>query len=138
MFLAIDQLNDCLKSLNSEQRLKCFEAANLSLSAKRLRQRLIIFKRYFIALNRFQSNKPSVVIDQNKTLKCTKTDPLTVKNDSKFKPSIKSLDHATTGLARIGSRAALNFSFAFLKRAWRLGKKPINITLKLKNELLKR
>lgn len=25
------------------------------------------------------------------------------------------------GLARVGSRAALNFSFAFLKRAWRLG-----------------
>lgn len=27
----------------------------------------------------------------------------------------------TMGLARVGSRAALNFSFAFLKRAWRLG-----------------
>lgn len=27
----------------------------------------------------------------------------------------------TAGLARVGSRAALNFSFAFLKRAWRLG-----------------
>lgn len=25
------------------------------------------------------------------------------------------------GLARVGSRAALNFSFAFLRRAWRLG-----------------
>lgn len=24
-------------------------------------------------------------------------------------------------MARVGSRAALNFSFAFLKRAWRLG-----------------
>lgn len=30
------------------------------------------------------------------------------------------------GLARVGSRAALNFSFAFLRRAWRLGKFHLN------------
>lgn len=28
---------------------------------------------------------------------------------------------ATTGLARVGARAALSFAFAFLKRAWRSG-----------------
>ena len=30
-------------------------------------------------------------------------------------------DRATLGLARVGSRAALNFAFAFLRRAWRSG-----------------
>ena len=28
---------------------------------------------------------------------------------------------ATTGLAKVGARAALSFAFAFLKRAWRSG-----------------
>lgn len=37
----------------------------------------------------------------------------------------------TASLARVGSRAALNFSFAFLKRAWRLGE-----DVDLCNELL--
>lgn len=30
-------------------------------------------------------------------------------------------ERATLGLARVGSRAALNFAFAFLRRAWRSG-----------------
>lgn len=30
-------------------------------------------------------------------------------------------EHAALGLARVGTRAALNFSFAFLRRAWRSG-----------------
>lgn len=30
-------------------------------------------------------------------------------------------DRTTLGLARVGSRAALNFAFAFLRRAWRSG-----------------
>lgn len=30
-------------------------------------------------------------------------------------------EKATLGLARVGSRAALNFSFAYLRRAWRSG-----------------
>lgn len=32
-----------------------------------------------------------------------------------------SIEKATFGLARVGTRAALNFSFAFLRRAWRSG-----------------
>lgn len=31
------------------------------------------------------------------------------------------IEKATFGLARVGTRAALNFSFAFLRRAWRSG-----------------
>uniref|UniRef100_A0A182SBK4 RCC1-like domain-containing protein n=1 Tax=Anopheles maculatus TaxID=74869 RepID=A0A182SBK4_9DIPT len=35
--------------------------------------------------------------------------------------TMKDSDKATFGLARVGTRAALNFSFAFLRRAWRSG-----------------
>lgn len=38
------------------------------------------------------------------------------------------------GLARVGSRAALNFSFAFLKRAWRSGEMTIYSEKRLVNE----
>lgn len=36
-------------------------------------------------------------------------------------PRKTAAESATVGLARVGTRAALNFSFAFLKRAWRSG-----------------
>lgn len=92
------------------------EAANLSLSATRLFYRLVIFKRYFIALTR----APHVSEDE------------TVNNTKKFTPELnytktaaktvlKQNTDPVVGLARVGSRAALNFSFAFLKRAWRSG-----------------
>ena len=35
--------------------------------------------------------------------------------------STKPTEKATVSLAKVGSRAALNFSFAFLRRAWRSG-----------------
>lgn len=35
--------------------------------------------------------------------------------------NIKPAEKATMGLARVGSRAALSFAFAFLRRAWRSG-----------------
>lgn len=35
--------------------------------------------------------------------------------------SSKPVEKATIGLARVGSRAALSFAFAFLRRAWRSG-----------------
>ena len=34
---------------------------------------------------------------------------------------MKPAEKATMGLARVGSRAALSFAFAFLRRAWRSG-----------------
>lgn len=34
---------------------------------------------------------------------------------------LKDAEKAALGLARVGTRAALNFSFAFLRRAWRSG-----------------
>ena len=34
---------------------------------------------------------------------------------------MKPSEQTTSGLARVGSRAALSFAFAFLRRAWRSG-----------------
>ena len=36
-----------------------------------------------------------------------------------------SSERATLGLARVGSRAALSFAFAFLRRAWRSGEDQV-------------
>lgn len=108
-----EQLSACLSSLNAEQHRLCSHASNSSLSATRLQQRLVIFKRYFIALSRVVNNT------ENDKKSCRK------KNIPEIKPVPTSKGFSvidpTAGLARVGSRAALNFSFAFLKRAWRLG-----------------
>ncbi|CAH1776580.1 unnamed protein product, partial [Owenia fusiformis] len=42
-------------------------------------------------------------------------------NLNKQKSSYKPAERTTLGLARVGSRAALSFAFAFLRRAWRSG-----------------
>lgn len=53
LFSASKQLEDCVSSLNLEQRLLCGNAAGTTLSAKRLVQRLVVFQRYFIALGQY-------------------------------------------------------------------------------------
>lgn len=104
-----------ISSLNNEDHNLCSEAANTALSATRLHQRLTIFKRYFIALNR-------------SSFEHTATKKINIEtNETKPQGKIKSIKHPSSitnpvvGLARVGSRAALNFSFAFLRKAWRLG-----------------
>lgn len=47
----------------------------------------------------------------------------------------KPVEVATMGLARVGSRAALNFAFAFLRRAWRSGEDTDLCTELLKEAL---
>jgi hypothetical protein len=44
-----------------------------------------------------------------------------IKNTVCFTFSLKTAEKATISLAKVGCRAALNFSFAFLRRAWRSG-----------------
>jgi hypothetical protein len=44
-----------------------------------------------------------------------------IKSIDDFNCSTKTAEKATVSLAKVGSRAALNFSFAFLRRAWRSG-----------------
>ncbi|GAB0100562.1 Probable E3 ubiquitin-protein ligase HERC2 [Sergentomyia squamirostris] len=103
------------RSLLNEQREISLHAAGSCLSAIHLRQRLLIYHRYFIALSRA---KPPIRIDAK-----------TPKNEMKLQ-SFSSVDSTRLeidrnilgmGLARVGTRAALNFSFAFLRRAWRSG-----------------
>lgn len=117
--------------LTNEQKSLCEIAANSTLSARRLFFRLIIFKRYFIALHR----TPQPIEFQHGLLvrkSSTDTNSSKIAMKNKHKSSI--LDPAAS-LARVGSRAALNFSFAFLRRAWRLGE-DIDLCSELLNESL--
>lgn len=59
MSAATNELTACIESLIKEQRVLCHEVANSTLSATRLRQRLIVARRYFTALSRHrpQDNK---------------------------------------------------------------------------------
>ncbi|XP_011141461.1 E3 ubiquitin-protein ligase HERC2 [Harpegnathos saltator] len=101
-------LRGCIDLSIKEQRKLCCEVANSTLSATRLRQRLIVARRYFTALSR---HKPQEIKDTSNLPK-----PI-----GKLQKTPRPNEKATLGLARVGSRAALNFSFAYLRRAWRSG-----------------
>lgn len=57
-FLDVNELKECLSVLVKEQQTLTIQSATTTLSALRLKQRLVILERYFIALNRtvFQEN----------------------------------------------------------------------------------
>ncbi|XP_026277054.2 E3 ubiquitin-protein ligase HERC2 [Frankliniella occidentalis] len=103
-----EQLNQVVLSLRKEQINLCQNAAASTLSSRRLRQRLAIAHRVLVAIGRQPTTEKSDV--QQKT-------PAQKPQKIRSKPAEK----ASTSLARVGSRAALNFSFAFLRRAWRSG-----------------
>ena len=103
-------LQDCLNSLVCEQWDLCESAAGSTLSSLRLSQRLVVMQRFLTALKRATS------ANQTPEPKPTNQIPRRPDNDS-----IPKVDRATHGLARVGSRAALSFAFAFLRRAWRSG-----------------
>ncbi|XP_072748341.1 E3 ubiquitin-protein ligase HERC2 [Anoplolepis gracilipes] len=105
---SLTDLKECINLSIKEQRKLCCEVANSTLSATRLRQRLIVARRYFTALAR---HKPQEIKD---TLNIPKS-------IGKLQKTPRPNEKATLGLARVGSRAALNFSFAYLRRAWRSG-----------------
>ncbi|XP_021378315.1 E3 ubiquitin-protein ligase HERC2-like isoform X2 [Mizuhopecten yessoensis] len=107
-----NQLRECLTSQLYEHQKLCTEAACSSMSVTRLQQRLAVMERYFVALSRqtpAEGRTPTKKSQANQT------------NLSKQKSSVKPAEKATMGLARVGSRAALGFAFAFLRRAWRSG-----------------
>ena len=116
LILDNDQKSACIKQLLAEQREICLQAAENCLSTNSLKQLLCIYERHFVALSRCKPENTYVekqeltVADCENTLKCGKKE----KDPDKA-------DKATQGLARIGTRAALNFSFAFLRRAWKTG-----------------
>lgn len=110
-----------MQSLNQEIKGICYEAFNSTLSIRRLQCRLILFKRFFISLNR---------VPQITSYTETSVDKLDVVEAPIIRTKKKdvSSQNPVISLARVGSRAALNFSFAFLRRAWRLGKLLLTLT----------
>nr|KAF6270751.1 HECT and RLD domain containing E3 ubiquitin protein ligase 2 [Myotis myotis] len=107
----VGELKECLSVLVKEQQALAVQAATSTLSALRLRQRLVILERYFIALNRAVAQESA----KGKWKSSGGSLPSVDKKSSR--PTGKGVE----GLARVGSRAALSFAFAFLRRAWRSG-----------------
>lgn len=132
----------CIKALLAEQRDISLKAASHSLSAVHLRQRLFVYQRYFTALTRVRTGVGAGEAKSCKVPAATAAHPNgtdgggiaptlrpSTSNDNVLSdpntPVTVGVDQgherATLGLARVGTRAALNFSFAFLRRAWRSG-----------------
>uniref|UniRef100_A0A8C0GP25 E3 ubiquitin-protein ligase HERC2 n=1 Tax=Chelonoidis abingdonii TaxID=106734 RepID=A0A8C0GP25_CHEAB len=105
----VNELKECLYVLVKEQQVLATQTATTTLSALRLKQRLVVLERYFIALNR-------TVLQENVKVKW-KSSSIPLPAADKKRPVGKGVE----GLARVGSRAALSFAFAFLRRAWRSG-----------------
>ncbi|CAB1323676.1 unnamed protein product, partial [Coregonus sp. 'balchen'] len=76
----------------------------------RLRQRLVILERYLISLSHSMMEEKYKV-----RWKIPPSPPLPIVDNKSARPASKGVE----GLARVGSRAALSFAFAFLRRAWR-------------------
>ncbi|KAG3262427.1 HECT and RLD domain containing E3 ubiquitin protein ligase 2, transcript variant X1 [Ictidomys tridecemlineatus] len=107
----VNELKECLSVLVKEQQALAIQSATTTLSALRLKQRLVILERYFIALNR-------TVFQENVKVKWKSSSISLPPVDKK---SSRPTGRGVEGLARVGSRAALSFAFAFLRRAWRSG-----------------
>ncbi|XP_041128227.1 E3 ubiquitin-protein ligase HERC2-like isoform X2 [Polyodon spathula] len=108
----VNELKDCLHVLVDDQQKLAGRTAKTTLSAVRLRQRLVILERYLMALS------CSVRHDKFKARwKSSASVPLPAADKKSARPVGKGVE----GLARVGSRAALSFAFAFLRRAWRSG-----------------
>ncbi|CAB4065719.1 HERC2 [Lepeophtheirus salmonis] len=94
----IEELEHSFHKLLEEGTLIANEASSSTLFALRLQRRLVVLKRNWLCSE--EKNLNNVIVPH------------------KTKPGFVD---ATDGLARLGSRAALSFAFAFLKRAWRSG-----------------
>ncbi|XP_039287848.1 E3 ubiquitin-protein ligase HERC2 [Nilaparvata lugens] len=111
---SVDDLKACVKSLNLEQSELCQSVSGSALSACRLRQRLAVCHRYFVAFGRHLPHDAT-----NNDSKKPTANKISVSNSKKI--AKLNNENASVGLAKVGTRAALNFSFAFLRRAWRSG-----------------
>lgn len=130
-----------LRTLLREQQEISKTAAGSCLSTLHLRQRLVIYERFYIALQRMRNRrrrssdkkrreslqkKPNAAPIAIHTTG-SRNSTLTKKEGNNSSSSTSSTSPqsrsggGTMGLARIGTSAALNFSFAFLRRAWRSG-----------------
>jgi hypothetical protein len=127
-------LRECAKAIVKEQGVVCADAANTTLFSARIRRRLIMLKRHVKEARRAQREarekkaKMAEVADEEKDIgeKRRGGDTKQMKSKRKAVAAVaaahaSSGQRATQGLARLGSRAALSFAFAFLRRAWRSG-----------------
>nr|XP_032812660.1 E3 ubiquitin-protein ligase HERC2 isoform X4 [Petromyzon marinus] len=135
----MSELRECLQVLVSEQQDMAAQAASSTLSAARLRQRLLILERYLLALGRSlppsaaspadgkgpPAGTPSATapsaITQNGGGTVSVAAAAAVTAAVTDKCGMRAVGKGVEGLARVGSRAALSFAFAFLRRAWRSG-----------------
>ncbi|XP_045543165.1 E3 ubiquitin-protein ligase HERC2 isoform X2 [Salmo salar] len=106
------ELKDCLMVLVDDQQKLSAQMAKSTLSALRLRQRLVILERYLISLSHSMMEEKYKV-----RWKSPPSPPPPIVDNKSPRPASKGVE----GLARVGSRAALSFAFAFLRRAWRSG-----------------
>ena len=103
-------LASVLAAIVREQGELVGSAAGTTLSSMRLRQRLTVTQRYLTALGR--TAQPA---QQQERL--VPVVAVVEEREDRRPPG----ERAAMGLARVGSRAALSFAFAFLRRAWRSG-----------------
>ncbi|KAA0712570.1 E3 ubiquitin-protein ligase HERC2 [Triplophysa tibetana] len=106
------ELKDCLMALIDDQQKLSSQTAKSTLSSLRLSQRLVILERYLISLTHSMMEEKYKV-----RWKSPPSPPLSVVDNK----SARQVSKGVEGLARVGSRAALSFAFAFLRRAWRSG-----------------
>ncbi|XP_016124312.1 E3 ubiquitin-protein ligase HERC2-like [Sinocyclocheilus grahami] len=106
------ELKDCLMALVDDQQKLSSQTAKSTLSTLRLSQRLVILERYLISLTHSMMEEKYKV-----RWKSPPSPPLSAVDNKSTRPVSKGVE----GLARVGSRAALSFAFAFLRRAWRSG-----------------
>ena len=128
-----ESLERCAAVIVSEQNEVCGDAASTTLFSSRLKRRLVLLKRHFAEAASEASRKKAD--DSLRTVAAASDDvvppPLpTAQREQKTSRSRRlhsrnvlsaNSGGATEGLARLGSRAALSFAFAFLRRAWRSG-----------------
>lgn len=142
-----------LRTLLREQQDISKAATGTCLSTVHLRQRLIIYERFYIALQRVRSRnhadrrRKESLLSQQKIInlgssgqksKAMNSRSSTINTQQPGTQTPNSSLHSrdgTMGLARIGTSAALNFSFAFLRRAWRSGE-DIELCSELLSEAL--
>ena len=103
-------LASVLAAIVKEQGELVGSAAGTTLSSMRLRQRLTVTQRYLTALGR--TAQPAQQQERSVPVVA-----VVEEREDRRPPG----ERAAMGLARVGSRAALSFAFAFLRRAWRSG-----------------
>ncbi|XP_076028585.1 E3 ubiquitin-protein ligase HERC2 isoform X2 [Oratosquilla oratoria] len=113
---ANEDLEKCMEAIVKEQKSVCLDASSTTLSAQRLHQRFMVAQRYLVALKR--SNPPGTHVGDSVA---KKKSTMSVPRSEGRGAVGRVADRTTQGLASVGSRAVLNFAFAFLRRAWRSG-----------------